>query len=239
MLPLEFEDDWAGEEETPPADGPRVVFEPPRFVTLPPEVMPPAGAGDSAGAEVAFFDEAAFPEIPSEPPLGPLLPSIATETLPEVAPLVAQNEFEKVPLPEFTPPQDPLAPPAAAEPGPGAAPGLKLKAPVSAEAYHEVVRHLQEGILPKAEAPAKPSTAGDPAAGGNAAALPYGIPVPGRPGLVRSPRGTEMQLVDVTGMAVGDKVKCPFTGDFFRVPPALEASNKAVEPDKSAEGQAP
>ncbi len=234
VLPLEFEDEegWADAG----VDEPRVVFEPPRFVTLPPDVMPPAGAGDAGETAGMLAEETVFPEISSEPPLGPLLPSIDASMLPEVTPLVAENEFEKVTLPAFMPPEslkkpppDLPAAPAAADSKPGRAPGLKLKTPASGEAYQEVVKHLQEGMLPKAgELPAKPAASLEGSAAGGEDELPYGHAVPGRPGLARSPRGTELQLVDVSGLAVGDRVKCPFTGDFFRVPPALEAANKAA-----------
>jgi hypothetical protein len=51
------------------------------------------------------------------------------------------------------------------------------------------------------------------------AGLPYGIPVPGKKGMVTSPYTPEEgKYVDVTGFASGSVVKDPYTGKFFLVP---------------------
>jgi hypothetical protein len=46
----------------------------------------------------------------------------------------------------------------------------------------------------------------------------YGIPVPGKPGLVKSPYAPSKGLVDVRRYRKGAEVKCPFTGKIFVVP---------------------
>jgi hypothetical protein len=51
------------------------------------------------------------------------------------------------------------------------------------------------------------------------AGLPYGIPIPGRKGMVTSPyTPEEAKYVDVTGFASGSIVKDPYTGKLFLVP---------------------
>lgn len=68
-------------------------------------------------------------------------------------------------------------------------------------------------------------TTGDMADAGDEAApaaepeeLPYGIPVPGRPGTVYSPYDRTAGFVDVSGLAPGTVVTDPYTGNQFRVP---------------------
>lgn len=48
--------------------------------------------------------------------------------------------------------------------------------------------------------------------------LPYGKPVPGKPGYVFSPFDKNGGYVDVTGYSPGQKVKDPYTGKIFLVP---------------------
>ena len=58
------------------------------------------------------------------------------------------------------------------------------------------------------------------------AEIPYGSPLPGRPGFVNSPFAQKHQLVDVTGLPTGMEVKCPYTGKLFRVPAQDVAEQK-------------
>jgi hypothetical protein len=48
--------------------------------------------------------------------------------------------------------------------------------------------------------------------------MPYGIPVPGRKGMVTSPYSPEGNYVDVSAFTPGSPVRDPFTGKIFLVP---------------------
>ncbi|MBA2241616.1 MAG: hypothetical protein H0W04_01820 [Chthoniobacterales bacterium] len=61
---------------------------------------------------------------------------------------------------------------------------------------------------PPAPAPAPPTAKGD---------YPYGVPVEGKPGFVRSPFSPD-KMTDVRGYAPGTEVKDPYTGKIFLVP---------------------
>jgi len=56
--------------------------------------------------------------------------------------------------------------------------------------------------------PAPPTAKGD---------YPYGVPVPGKPGFVRSPYSPD-KMTDVRGYAPGTEVKDPYTQKIFLVP---------------------
>jgi hypothetical protein len=48
--------------------------------------------------------------------------------------------------------------------------------------------------------------------------LPWGVAVPGKTGMVYSPYTEVRSVVDVTGFEKRSRVKCPYTGNVFRVP---------------------
>ena len=121
-----------------------------------------------------------------------------------------QHEPQPQPQPQSTRPQPTktshatrrptsrAAPAAAATPSAVAQPSQ----PTKEEESTGTVRRLSAADLEKAKA-----------------GLPYGIPVPGRKGMVTSPYTPEEgKIVDVTGFASGSVVKDPYTGKFFLVP---------------------
>ncbi len=121
-------------------------------------------------------------------------------------PLQSQSE----PPPQSTRPQPANTPHATRRPTSRAAPAATASPPGVAQPSHNpkeeeftgTVRRVSAADMEKAKA-----------------GLPYGIPVPGRKGMVTSPyTPDEGKYVDVTDFASGSIVKDPYTGKFFLVP---------------------
>ena len=66
-------------------------------------------------------------------------------------------------------------------------------------------------------------------------AIPYAKRIDGRPSYVYSPYASKSQIVDVSGMSPGAKVRCPYTGKLFLVPAAAKGSTPAPAPVKKEE----
>ena len=114
------------------------------------------------------------------------------------------------PPPQSTRPQPARTPHATRRPASRAAPAAAATSPAVAQPSQPpkkeestgTVRDVSAADIEKAKAE-----------------LPYGIPVPGRKGMVTSPYTPEEgKYVDVTGFASGSVVKDPYTGKFFLVP---------------------
>jgi hypothetical protein len=122
-----------------------------------------------------------------------------------------QRQPEPPPQPQSTPPQPTKTPHATRRPTTSrAAPVAAATSPADA----------QPSQLPKEEpstGPVRSVSAADIEK--IKAGLPYGIPVPGRKGMVTSPyTPDDEKYIDVTGFASGSMVKDPYTGKFFLVP---------------------
>jgi len=125
-------------------------------------------------------------------------------------PLQREPPPQAEPQPQSAPPQSTktahaarrsssrAAPAAAATPSVGERPSQLAKEEESAG----TVRRISAADIEKAKA-----------------ALPYGVPVPGRKGMVTSPYLPEDgKYIDVTDFASGSVVKDPYTGKLFLVP---------------------
>jgi hypothetical protein len=121
-----------------------------------------------------------------------------------------QREPPAQPEPQSTRPQPTKPPQPTRRSTSRAAPAAATAPPVAAQPSHPpkegestgTVRGVSAADLEKAKA-----------------GLPYGIPVPGRKGMVTSPYLPEDgKYIDVTDFASGSIVKDPYTGKFFLVP---------------------
>jgi hypothetical protein len=121
-----------------------------------------------------------------------------------------QSQPPPPPPPQSTRPQPTKTPHATRRPTSRAAPAAAATAPGVAQPSHPskeeevtgTVRRVSAADMEKAKA-----------------GLPYGIPVPGRKGMVTSPYlPEEDKYIDVTDFASGSVVKDPYTGKFFLVP---------------------
>ena len=121
-----------------------------------------------------------------------------------------QPQPQPEPQPQSTRPQPTKTPHSTRRPTSRTAPAAAATSPAVAQPSHSAqegeftgtVRSVSAADMEKAKA-----------------GLPYGIPVPGRKGMVTSPyTPDEGKYVDVTDFASGSIVKDPYTGKFFLVP---------------------
>jgi hypothetical protein len=121
-----------------------------------------------------------------------------------------QSQPPPPPAPQSARPQPANTPHATRRRTSRAAPAASATAPaVSQSSPPPKEEELTSNVRPVSAADIEKAKAG----------LPYGVPVPGRRGIVTSPYlPEEDKYIDVTDFASGSVVKDPYTGKFFLVP---------------------
>jgi hypothetical protein len=76
---------------------------------------------------------------------------------------------------------------------------------------------IREKMLHQQKGKPNPATPNN-AAPAKSPRYPYGIPIPGKAGFVKSPYAPSKGYVDLTRYRKGAQVKCPFTGKIFLAP---------------------
>ena len=163
--------------------------------------------------------------------------TVVTKPAPRLSSAPVQPK-RPAPKPEPAPVKKPATPPtkpavATAKPKMSAAPVQpKPAASATKPATAPTTPKTSPAPAPKKDTPPQESKPATTSAAAKVVdeGIPFGIPIPGRPGLVNSPFAGKLQIVDVSGLKAGQEVKCPFSGKLFRVPSGDTAVNKAAPP---------
>src|SRR5438132_387897 len=122
----------------------------------------------------------------------------------------AQPEPQPQPQPESARPQPAKTSHATRRPTSRVAPAAAATPPAVAQPAHPSKEEEVTGTVRGVSAASMEKAKAD---------LPYGVPVPGRKGMVTSPYlPEEDKYIDVAGFASGSIAKDPYTGKFFLVP---------------------
>ncbi len=193
--------------QTEPGGEPEFLRHLPTTGAAPPAIAPPA---TGATAPNGYYTQARYLKAAADPE------GANTSSSPEQVTTDLELDASDSPVPPSAPskltvPADRTPPPFLSDSGPqqssdSAAPPPSPPSPPSALRQ---VHSAPSGASVQSPIPARPA--------GLREDLPYGQPVPGKTGFVSSPYSTK-GFVDVSGIPVGTKVKCPYSGKIFRVP---------------------